>query len=76
MTALNPYIGYANATEIAQQALVTGQRLRSGAGEKLLTPAQLDQILQPEVLTQPRSFAVTSVPGKTEVHSVGPTQID
>jgi aspartate ammonia-lyase len=43
--------------------------------KKLLTPEQLDQILQPEVLTQPRSFSITSVPGKTEVHSVGPTEI-
>ena len=35
VTALNPYIGYANATEIAQQALVTGRkRLRSGAGKE------------------------------------------
>ena len=25
VTALNPYIGYANATEVAQQALATGK---------------------------------------------------
>jgi aspartate ammonia-lyase len=44
--------------------------------KKLLTREQLDQILQPEVLTQPRSFAITSAGGKTEVVSVGPRQID
>src|SRR5713226_5787742 len=77
VTALNPYIGYANATEIAQQALVTGASVYDLVlAKKLLTPEQLDQILQPEVLTQPRSFAVGSVPGKTEVDSVGRTQID
>jgi aspartate ammonia-lyase len=76
VTALNPYIGYANATEIAQEALVTGASVYDLVlAKKLLTPEQLDQILQPEVLTQPRSFSITSVPGKTEVHSVGPTEI-
>src|SRR5437870_6872536 len=64
VTALNPYIGYANATEIAQQALVTGQSVYDLVlAKKLLTREQLDQILQPEVLTKPRAFAVTSVAG-------------
>jgi aspartate ammonia-lyase len=54
VTALNPYIGYANATEIAQEALVTGQSVYDLVlAKKLLTREQLDQILQPEVLTQP-----------------------
>jgi aspartate ammonia-lyase len=76
VTALNPYIGYANATEVAMEALVTGKSVYDLVlAKKLLTPEQLDQILQPEVLTQPRSFSITSVPGKTEVHSVGPTEI-
>ncbi len=57
VTALNPYIGYANATEIAQQALVTGQSVSDlVVARQLLTREQLDEILQPEVLTQPRSF--------------------
>ena len=35
VTALNPYIGYANATEIAQEALATGaERLRARAGQE------------------------------------------
>jgi aspartate ammonia-lyase len=43
---------------------------------KLLTQEQLDQILQPEVLTQPRALSITSVPGKAEVAIVRPSQID
>jgi aspartate ammonia-lyase len=77
VTALNPYIGYANATEIAQQALITGQSVYDLVlAKQLLTREQLDQILQPEILTRPRSFAISAAPGKTEVVSVGPTQID
>jgi aspartate ammonia-lyase len=77
VTALNPYIGYANATEIAQEALVTGQSVYDLVlAKKLLTPEQLDQILQPEVLTRPRAITVTLVQGKAEVGSAGPSQID
>lgn len=55
VTALNPYIGYANATEIAQEALITGGSVYELVLQrKLLTKEQLDQILKPEVLTQPR----------------------
>ena len=76
MTALNPYIGYANATEIAQEALVTGQSVYDLVlAKKLLTREQLDQILQPEVLTQPRAFAVTSVAGQPQVENVAPKEI-
>ncbi len=68
VTALNPYIGYANATEIAQQALMTGMSVYDLVLEKkLLTREQLDEILQPEVLTQPRAFRVRE-PG--EVHAL------
>src|SRR5207249_7280255 len=55
VTALNPYIGYANATEVAQEALATGKSVYALVLEKgLLSKEQLDQILQPEVLTRPR----------------------
>src|SRR6266853_3853962 len=55
VTALNPYIGYANATEIAQQALTTGRSVYELVLEKkLLSKERLDEILQPEVLTRPR----------------------
>jgi len=54
VTALNPYIGYANATEVAREALRTGESvleivLRRG----LLGRAQLEELLRPEALTQP-----------------------
>jgi aspartate ammonia-lyase len=54
VTALNPYIGYANATAVAQEAHATGGSvyeivLRKG----LLSKEQLDEILRPEVLTCP-----------------------
>jgi len=55
VTALNPYIGYANATEVAQQALVTGKSVYDLVLEKkLLSKEKLDAILQPDVLTKPR----------------------
>ena len=55
VTALNPYIGYANATAVAAEAHATGGSvyeivLRKG----LLSKEKLDAILKPEVLTQPQ----------------------
>ena len=77
VTALNPYIGYANATEIAQQALLTDKSVYDLVLEKqLLTREQLDQILQPEVLTRPRSFDVRPAPAETNTLSKRPSQID
>lgn len=59
VTALNPYIGYANATEIAQEALRTGRSVKDLVLEKkLLTKEQLDKILRPEALTQPGKSVV------------------
>ena len=54
VTALNPYIGYANATAVAQAAHASGgsvydEVLRRG----LMTREQLDAVLRPETLTQP-----------------------
>jgi aspartate ammonia-lyase len=55
VTALNPYIGYANATEVAQQALATGRSVYDLVLEKKLLPKdKLDAILQPEILTKPQ----------------------
>ena len=57
VTALNPTIGYANATAIAQEALSTGRSVYDLVlMHKLLTKAELDDILQPATLTQPRAF--------------------
>ena len=53
VTALNPYIGYSNATEIAQEALRSGRSVADLVLErKLLTKEQLSEILRPEKLTQ------------------------
>jgi aspartate ammonia-lyase len=53
-TALNPYIGYENATLIAQKAIQTGRSVPDLVLEAgFLDEARLAQILRPEVLTQP-----------------------
>ena len=55
VTALNPYIGYANATQVAQEALATGRSVAELVLEKkLLSKERLAEILQPDVLTKPR----------------------
>ena len=56
ITALNPYIGYTNATEIAQEALATGGSVAAIVlARGLLTQEQLADILRPDMLTQPRA---------------------
>jgi aspartate ammonia-lyase len=55
VTALNPYIGYSAATELAQEALASGRSVSELVLEKrLLSREELDDILQPEMLTKPR----------------------
>ena len=55
VTALNPHIGYTNATAVAQEALASGKSVYALVLEKkLLSKEQLDEILRPENLTQPR----------------------
>ncbi|WP_328416861.1 aspartate ammonia-lyase [Streptomyces violaceus] len=52
VTALAPHIGYAAATTLARQALVTGRGVKDLAAEAgLLTAEQLETILRPENLT-------------------------
>jgi aspartate ammonia-lyase len=59
VTALNPYIGYARASEIAKEALASGRRVYDLVLErKLMTRADLDALLQPEVLTRPHFSTV------------------
>src|SRR5215213_5430373 len=54
VTALNPFIGYARSSEIAQEALRTGARVYDLVLAKGYMPReQLDEILQPEFLTKP-----------------------
>jgi aspartate ammonia-lyase len=55
VTALNPYIGYANATKIAAEAYLSGRGVAEIVLErKLISPEQLAAVLRPEVLTQPQ----------------------
>ncbi|MCC6259369.1 MAG: aspartate ammonia-lyase [Anaerolineales bacterium] len=57
VTALNPIIGYENASAVAKEAYETGKGVAEVVLEKgLLSKEQLDDILRPEVLTQPRWF--------------------
>ena len=55
VTALNPYIGYEKSTEIANQALATGDSVYEIVLKKgYLSKAALDEILSPENMTRPR----------------------
>jgi len=63
VTALNPYIGYERATAVAKEAHETGKSVYELVLAKgWLSKAQLDDILQPEVLTKPRY--ITTAPGE------------
>ncbi len=54
-TALNPYIGYENATRVAQESLRTGRSVAELVLEMgLLDRQTLESVLRPEVLTAPR----------------------
>ncbi|KZE33548.1 aspartate ammonia-lyase [Crenobacter luteus] len=55
VTALNPYIGYANATDIAAAAHASGRGVAEIVLERGLMSAEaLAEALRPESLTQPR----------------------
>ncbi|MGE5517531.1 MAG: aspartate ammonia-lyase [Bacteroidota bacterium] len=55
VTALNPIIGYANATEVAAEAHRTGLSVAELVEARgLMTAEALAEVLRPEVLTQPR----------------------
>ncbi len=55
VTALNPYIGYENATAIAKEAHETGASVYDLVLTKgLMDRAELDRVLRPEVLTRPQ----------------------
>jgi aspartate ammonia-lyase len=55
VTALNPYIGYTNATAVAQEAHRSGRKVSEVVLERgLLSREKLDEILRPEMLTKPQ----------------------
>lgn len=54
-TALNPYIGYAKAAEIAKESVATGKTIIDIAREKhYLTDEQISEILDPARMTEPQ----------------------
>ncbi|MCB0279396.1 MAG: aspartate ammonia-lyase [Calditrichaeota bacterium] len=58
VTALNPYIGYANSSMIAKQALETGKSLTDLVLEhKLLSKKKLDKILSPANMIKPQKLS-------------------
>ena len=59
VTALKPFIGYANSTEIAQEALATGGSVfQLVLDKKLLTKEQLDKILDPKHMIRPSKIEI------------------
>ncbi len=57
VTALNPYIGYKNSTKIAKEALATGRSVYDLVLEnKILSKEELDEILNPENMLEPKYF--------------------
>jgi aspartate ammonia-lyase len=55
VTALNPYIGYTQATAVAREALSTGQSVYELVLKKgVLDKAQLDALLCPDILARPQ----------------------
>lgn len=57
VTALNPYIGYAAATEVALEAHRSGKGVYELVLEKgLMSQTRLDRILRPEELTRPQKI--------------------
>ncbi|HKW25585.1 MAG TPA: aspartate ammonia-lyase [Terriglobales bacterium] len=54
-TALNPYIGYAKAAEIAKESVATGRSIIEIAREKkLLSEKEIADILDPKRMTEPQ----------------------
>ncbi|WP_371324391.1 aspartate ammonia-lyase [Dechloromonas sp. ZY10] len=61
VTALNPYIGYANATEVAAEAFRSGRGVAEIVLERgLMSGEQLAAVLQPEVLTKPQRLSTVN----------------
>jgi aspartate ammonia-lyase len=54
-TALNPYIGYAKAAEIAKESVATGRSIIEIVREKkLLSEKEIAEILDPQRMTEPQ----------------------
>ena len=54
VTALNPYIGYSKAAEVAKESLLTGKPIKEIILEKeLMSEEKLDKLLSPISMTKP-----------------------
>ncbi len=54
VTALNPYIGYSKAADIAKESLLTGKSIKEVVlSKKLLSEKKLNEILSPMSMTKP-----------------------
>ena len=54
ITAINPYIGYEQASQIANEAIITGRPVRELVKERgILTDEEMEIILNPENMTTP-----------------------
>jgi fumarate hydratase class II/aspartate ammonia-lyase len=54
VTALNPYIGYSKAADIAKESLLTGKSIKEVIlGKKLIPEEKLNEILSPMSMTKP-----------------------
>ena len=76
VTALNPYIGYANATAVAQEAHASGRSVYEVVLEKgLLSKEKLAEVLRPEVLTRSQPILVPADMAP-RAEGIGKTDID
>jgi len=56
VTSLNPYIGYEKAAALAKEAMKTGKTIRQLCVEKKVLPKdQLDEVLNPMRMTEPKA---------------------
>ena len=64
-TALNPYIGYARAAEVAKESVASGRSIIDIAREKnLLSEEEITEILNPSRMTEPQISLKTTVSEK------------
>ncbi|HRE04106.1 MAG TPA: class II fumarate hydratase [Opitutaceae bacterium] len=64
VTALNPYIGYDAAAQVAKEAHATGRTLREVVlARGLMDPVTLDRALDPAGMTRPSADAVSTAGG-------------
>jgi aspartate ammonia-lyase len=65
VTALTPVLGYARSAEIAHEALATGGKIYDLVlARGWMSRQQLDELLQPEMLTQPRRATIAPKKGE------------